>query len=69
MINFLDQVGFGPLLRYLLEVFEAGSGVALFLPRLALYGAVVLFVSLVGHIVIHVACSLVPLRFWCFFLQ
>jgi hypothetical protein len=57
-INFLDQVVFGQRLRYVLEVLEAGNGVALFLPRLAFYGAVVLFVSLVGHILIDHAAVL-----------
>lgn len=63
MINFLDQVGFGQWLRYVLEVLEAGSGAALFLPRLAFYGAVVLFVSLVGHIFIHAAVLHCPAAF------
>jgi putative oxidoreductase len=53
MVNFFAQVGFGQWLRYLLGVLEVGSAVALFFPRQAFYGALVLSFSLLGHIVIH----------------
>ncbi len=53
MVNFFAQVGFGQWLRYVLGTLEVGSAVALFFPKQAFYGAVVLSVSLVGHIVIH----------------
>jgi hypothetical protein len=42
--------------------------VALFFPRQAFYGAVVLFVSLVGHIVIHAAVLHRPATFLVFLL-
>jgi putative oxidoreductase len=53
MVNFFAQVGFGQWLRYLLGVLEVGSAVALFFPRQAFYGALVLSFSLLGPIVIH----------------
>jgi putative oxidoreductase len=53
MVNFFAQVGFGQWLRYLLGVLEVGSAVALFFPRQAFYGALVVSFSLLGHIVIH----------------
>ena len=53
MVNFFAQVGFGQWLRYVLGALEVGSAVALFFPKQAFYGAAVLSVSLVGHIVIH----------------
>ena len=53
MVKFFAQVGLGQWLRYVLGVLEVGSAVALLLPRQAFYGALVLSVSLVGHIVIH----------------
>jgi uncharacterized membrane protein YphA (DoxX/SURF4 family) len=53
MVNFFAQVGSGQWLRYVLGVLEVGSAVALFFPRQVFYGALVLSVSLVGHIVIH----------------
>ena len=53
MVNFFAQVGFGQWLRYVLGVLEVGSAVALFFPRQAFYGALVLSFSLLGHIVIH----------------
>jgi putative oxidoreductase len=55
MVNFYAQVGLGQWLRYFLGVLEVGSAVAVFFPRQAFYEAVVLSVSLVGHIVIHAA--------------
>lgn len=63
MVNFFAQVGFGQWLRYLLGVLEVGSAVLLFFPRQAFYGAVVLCVSLVGHIVIHAAVLHRPAAF------
>ena len=62
MVNFFAQVGFGQLLRYVLGVLEVGSAVALF-SKQAFYGAVVLSVSLVGHIVIHAAVLHRPAAF------
>jgi uncharacterized membrane protein YphA (DoxX/SURF4 family) len=53
MVNFFAQVGFGQWLRYVLGFLEVGSAVALFFPRQAFYGALVLSFSLLGHIVIH----------------
>jgi hypothetical protein len=53
MVNFFAQVGFGQWLRYVLGVLEVGSAVALFFPRQAFYGALVLSFSLLGHILIH----------------
>jgi len=53
MVNFFAQVGFGQWLRYVLGVLEVGSAVALFFPKQAFYGALVLSFSLLGHIVIH----------------
>jgi putative oxidoreductase len=53
MVTFFAQVGFGQWLRYVLGVLEVGSAVALFFPRQAFYGALVLSFSLLGHIVIH----------------
>jgi putative oxidoreductase len=53
MVDFFNQVGFGQWLRYFIGVLEVGSSVALFLPRQAFYGAVVLALALVGHLVIH----------------
>jgi putative oxidoreductase len=53
MVNFFARVGFGQWLRYAFGVLEVGSAVALFFPRQVFYGALVLSVSLVGHIVIH----------------
>jgi putative oxidoreductase len=53
MVNFFAQVGFGQWLLYLLGVLEVGSAVALFFPRQAFYGALVVSFSLLGHIVIH----------------
>ena len=63
MVNFFAQVGFGQWLRYFLGVLEVVSAVALFFPRQAFYGAVVLSVSLVGHIVIHAAVLHRPAAF------
>ena len=63
MVNFFAQVGFGQWLRYVLGVLEVGSAVALFFPKQAFYGAVVLSVSLVGHIVIHAAVLHRPAAF------
>jgi len=68
MVNFFAQVGSGQWLRYFLGVLEVGSAVALFLPRRAFYGAVVLSVSLVGHIVIHAAVLHRPAVFLVFLL-
>jgi uncharacterized membrane protein YphA (DoxX/SURF4 family) len=53
MVNFFAQVGFGQWLRYVLGVLEVGSAVALFFPKQAFYGALVLSFLLLGHIVIH----------------
>jgi putative oxidoreductase len=63
MVNFFAQVGYGQWLRYFLGVLEVGSAVALLFPRQAFYGAVVLSVSLVGHIVIHAAVLHRPAAF------
>ena len=63
MVNFFAQVGFGQWLRYVLGALEVGSAVALFFPRQAFYGAVVLSVSLVGHILIHAAVLHHPAAF------
>ena len=63
MVNFFAQVGLGQWLRYVLGVLEVGSAVALFFPRQAFYGAVVLSVSLVGHIVIHATVLQRPASF------
>jgi len=68
MVNFFAQVGFGQWLRYFLGVLEVGSAVALFFPRQAFYGAVVLSVSLVGHIVIHAVVLHHPATFLVFLL-
>ena len=68
MVNFFAQVGFGQWLRYFFGVLEVGSAVALFFPRQAFYGAVVLSVSLVGHIVIHAAVLHHPAAFLMFLL-
>ena len=68
MVNFFAQVGFGQWLRYFLGVLEVGSAVALFFPRQAFYGAVVLSVSVVGHIVIHAAVLHHPAAFLVFLL-
>jgi putative oxidoreductase len=68
MVNFFAQVGFGQWLRYFLGVLEVGSAVALFFPRQAFYGAVVLSLSLVGHIVIHAALLDHPAAFLVFLL-
>ena len=68
MVNFFAQVGFGQWLRYVLGVLEVGSAVALFFPRQAFYGAVVLSVSLVGHILIHAAVLHHPAAFLVFLL-
>jgi uncharacterized membrane protein YphA (DoxX/SURF4 family) len=68
MVNFFAQVGFGQWLRYFLGVLEVGSAVALFFPRQAFYGAAVLSVSLVGHIVIHAAVLHHPAAFLVFLL-
>jgi putative oxidoreductase len=68
MVNFFAQVGFGQWLRYFLGVLEVGSAVALFFPRQAFYGAVVLCVSQVGHIVIHAAVLHRPPAFLAFLL-
>ena len=53
MVSFFAEAGFGQWLRYALGAIEVGSSIALFMPRSAFYGAVVLSISLVGHIVIH----------------
>ena len=53
MVTFFAQAGFGQWLRYFLGVLEVGSAVALFSRRQAFYGALVLCVSLLGHIIIH----------------
>ena len=63
MVSFFAQVGFGQWLRYFLGVLEVGSAVALFFPWQAFYGAVVLSVSLAGHIVIHAAVLHRPAAF------
>jgi putative oxidoreductase len=63
MVNFFAQAGFGQWLRYFFGVLEVGSAVALFFPRQAFYGAAVLSVSLVGHIVIHAAALHHPAAF------
>ncbi len=54
MVSFFDQVGWGQWIRYAFGVLEVGSSVALFLPRYAFYGALVLSTSLMGHIIVHV---------------
>jgi hypothetical protein len=53
MVTFFARAGFGQWLRYFLGVLEVGSAVTLFSRRHAFYGALVLCVSLLGHIVIH----------------
>jgi putative oxidoreductase len=68
MVNFFAQVGFGQWLRYFLGVLEVGSAVMLFFPRRAFYGAVVLCLSLLGHIVIHAAVLHRPAAFLAFLL-
>ena len=68
MVSFFAQVGFGQWLRYFLGFLEVGSAVALFFPRQAFYGAAVLSVSLVGHIVIHAAVLHRPTAFLVFLL-
>ena len=50
------------------EDLEVGSAVALFFPRQAFYGAVLLSVSLVGHIFIHAAVLHHPAAFLVFLL-
>ena len=68
MVSFFAQVGFGQWLRYFLGILEVGSAVALFFPRQAFYGALVLCVSLVGHIVIHAVVLHRPATFLMFLL-
>jgi putative oxidoreductase len=68
MVNFFAQVGFGQWLRYFFGVLEVGSAVALFFPRKAFYGAVVLSVSLVGHVVMHSVVLHRPAAFLVFLL-
>src|ERR1700693_1278624 len=68
MVNFFAQVGFGQWLRYVLGALALGSAIALFFPRQAFYGAVVLSVSLVGHVLIHAAVLHHPAAFLVFLL-
>ena len=68
MVNFFAQVGYGQWLRYFLGVLEVGSAVTLFSPRQAFYGALVLSLSLVGHIVIHAVVLHRPATFLVFLL-
>jgi putative oxidoreductase len=62
------RLGFGQWLRYFLGVIGVGSAIALFFPRQAFYGAVVLSVSLVGHIVTHASVLHHPASFLVFLL-
>ncbi|HMD09836.1 MAG TPA: DoxX family protein [Candidatus Acidoferrum sp.] len=68
MVDFFARVGYGQWLRYFLGVLEVGSAVTLFFPRQAFYGALVLFLSLVGHIVIHALVLHRPATFLVFLL-
>jgi putative oxidoreductase len=68
MVNFFAEVGFGQWLRYFFGVLEVGSALALFFPRKAFYGAVVLSVSLVGHLVMHAVVLDRPAAFLVFLL-
>jgi uncharacterized membrane protein YphA (DoxX/SURF4 family) len=53
MVAFFAELGYGQWLRYFFGVLEVSSGLALVFPRSAFYGAVLLSLSLAGHMFMH----------------
>ena len=68
MVAFFAEIGYGQWLRYFFGVLEVSTGLALFFPRSAFYGAILLSASLVGHIFMHAVVLRRPAGFLVFLL-
>jgi len=54
MVTLFEAIGVGQWFRYVTGLIEVGSAIALFVPSLALFGAVALVATLLGAIATHV---------------
>ena len=54
MVALFEAIGVGQWFRYVTGLIEVGSAVALFVPSLALFGAVALVATMLGAIATHV---------------
>jgi uncharacterized membrane protein YphA (DoxX/SURF4 family) len=68
MVAFFAELGYGQWLRYFFGVLEVSAGLALFFPRSAFYGALLLSASLAGHIFMHAVLLRRPAGFLLFLL-
>ena len=53
-VTLFEAIGVGQWFRYVTGLIEVGSAIALFVPSLALFGAVALVATMLGAIVTHV---------------
>ena len=54
MVALFEAIGVGQWFRYVTGLIEVGSAIALFVPSLALFGAVALVATMLGAIATHV---------------
>ena len=54
MVALFEPIGVGQWFRYVTGLIEVGSAIALFVPSLALFGAVALVATMLGAIATHV---------------
>jgi putative oxidoreductase len=54
MVTLFEAIGVGQWFRYVTGLIEVGSAIALFVPSLALFGAVALVATMLGAIATHV---------------
>lgn len=53
MVDVFDHIGFGQWFRYVVAVIELTGGVMLLLPGRAVYGALILSVTMLGALLTH----------------
>ena len=54
MVSLFDALGVGQWFRYVTGVIEIASGIALLVPRLAVFGAMLLIPTMIGAIIANV---------------
>ncbi|EJL93210.1 DoxX family protein [Pantoea sp. GM01] len=53
MVEVFDRIGFGQWFRYVVAVIELTGGILLILPRRALFGALILSITMLGALLTH----------------
>ena len=60
MVDMYNTIGFGQWFRYVTGIIEVGSAVVLLVPRVAVFGALLLACTMIGAIVAHYTVLHVP---------